>query len=211
MQFDSAHSSIVMLGDDIVVGKYNIADRADVLGELDASQSVLMPVYANYAFRESPYQVQLHLGKFQIDYRAPDLFPAGLLEAGMHAADVFKNDGIRAVGINLNIVLDPELVGESGVEFCLRHFLSDFNTWQEILSPDDGFSNSGRVNYRKDDVIYTIRFEPHYKSDKEKLFLDFNAHQAIEPPVTAAEALGRYDGVKDYIESILNRVLEGAK
>ena len=211
MEFDTAHSSIVMIGDGIVIGKFNVADCTDVLGTLDATRSVMMPVYANYVFLDSAFQIQIHPGKIQLDYRASDIFPDGLLEVGNHVASVFKDDSIRAIGINLDIIVGPDLVGESGIDFCLKHFLADPSIWKDILAPDEEFSNSGRVNYQKDEIDYTIRFEPHYKSDKNNLFLVFNAHQAIESPVTAEDALKKYDDVKSYIDGILCNILAGTK
>jgi len=211
MEFDTAHSSIVMLGDSIVIGKFNVSDCSDVLGNLDATRSVLMPVYANYVFQDSAFQIQIHPGKIQIDYRASDIFPNSLLEVANRAATVFNKDGIRAIGTNLDVIIGPELLGESAVEFCLKYFMADIETWKNYLAPDDEFSSSGRINYQKNGIAYTIRFEPHFKSDKKNLFLDINAHQAIEAPVTAGEALKKYNDMKTYIDVFLDNVLAGAK
>lgn len=203
MKIDTAHSSIVMLGDDIVVGKFNLTDFSDELGQIDASQTVLLPIFANYVFQETPFQVQLQPQKIQIDYRAPDLLPSVLQEVAERLASVFESAGIRAIGINLDLIVEPSRIGETAIEFCRRHFLADYEHWCEILAPDDEFSNSGRVNYLKDGIQYTLRFEPHYKTEKQSLFLDFNAHQAIEPPVTPQDALSKYDSVRLYVQGIL--------
>lgn len=207
MEIDTAHSSIVMLGDDLVIGKFNVSEYSDVLGVLDPSRTVMMPIFANYAFQDSPFQVQIQPQKIQLDYRAPDLFPQALQEVAQKVAEVFGSAAIRAIGINLDVILGTDRVGETGVEFCLRHFLSDRDHWLQLLAPDDELSNSGRVVYVKDGIQYSMRFEPHYKSDKEKLFLDFNAHQTIEPPVTPSEALSKYGDVRSYVEGILENLL----
>lgn len=207
MELETAHSSIVMLGDEIVVGKFDVSSHADALGSIDHSRTVSMPVYANYVFQNSPFQVQVQPQNLQIDYRAPDIFPTRLLDIAREAASVFTDEGIRAIGINLDLIIDPENLGMTGVEFCRENFLAAQDKWQEILGSDEDFSNAGRVTYLKDGIQYAIRFEPHYKSDKNKLFLDFNAHQAIEPPVTHSNALNKYDAVKSYILNILENIL----
>ena len=197
-----------MIGDDIVVGKFDVSNHVDVLGKIDHTRSVLMPIYANYAFQDSPFHVQLQPQKIQFDFRGPEIFPDSLVDIAQKAADVFSDDGIRAVGINLDVIIDPETLGATGVEFCRENFLASEDRWRGILEPDDEFSNSGRVNYFKDGIQYTIRFEPHYKSDKNKLFLDINVHQAIEPPVTHSDALSKYGEISSYVLGILATLTE---
>lgn len=196
-----------MIGDAIVVGKFDVSNHAKVLGPIDPSRTVLMPVYANYLFKDSSFQVQVHPQKLQIDYRAPDIFPASLLEIGNEAASVYSDDEIRALGINLDLVIDPDRLGASGVEFCREHFMATEDKWLEILSPDEDFSNAGRLTFLKDGITYAMRFEPHYKTDKNKLFVDINAHQAIESPVTPSDALNKYDTVKSYTLNILQTIM----
>lgn len=197
-----------MIGDDIVVGKFDVSSYADVLGKIDHSRSVMMPIYANYAFQDSPFQVQLQPQKIQFDFRAAEIFPESLIDIAQKAAEVFSDDGIRAVGINLDAVIDPEILGATGVEFCRKNFLVSEDRWRGVLEPDEQLSNSGRVNYFKDGIQYTIRFEPHYKSDKNKLYVDFNAHQAIEPPVTHSNALSKYGDISSHILDVLENIVE---
>lgn len=211
MEYSSTHSTIVMIGDSFQIGVFDMSAHEQVLGKLDHSRTVVMPIFGDYAFVDSPFHIQIQPNKVQIDFRNHDILPHELQDVATDLAlalTAASPEGlIRAIGINLNLVITGEELGVSGIDYCARHFISDPDKWEEYLSPGKGFSAAGRLVYDRKGIKYTIRFEPHYKSDMNNLYIDINAHQANEQSVTDSKALNRYKEIRSYILEVLDRAL----
>lgn len=211
MNYIQRHSSIVIIGDSFTVGAFNVGKHERILGELDATRSITLPVLGNYSFKDSPFHVLIEPQKIQIDYKNENILPNDLLNIALEASTAISSSSpqgiIKAIGINLNVVISPEELGIDGVDYCANHFIADRKRWIDVLSPDDDFSSAGRLSFNRDGVMYTMRFEPHYKSDQKNLFVDINAHQDVEPPLTFSGALKNYDSIKVNILNIFENAL----
>ena len=200
-----------MLGELFVVGAFDFGEHKSILGELDNSRTVVMPVFGDYFFKDSAFHVQIQPQRLQIDFRNDQILPTSLCEIAVAAADALTGGSpagsVKAIGVNLDAIVNQDELGETGVEFCARHFISSSDEWKEMLSPDGNLSNAGRLVYNKGGIKYTIRFEPHFKSDMNNLYIDFNAHQEIEPSVTHSDALGKYNVIRSYISNVIQSAL----
>ena len=75
-----------MLGDEFTVGKFDVTEHETILGSLDHSRTIVMPIFGNYAFKDSAFQLQVQPQKILIHYRDGDILPDNLLSISRTAA-----------------------------------------------------------------------------------------------------------------------------
>ncbi|MCY4304015.1 MAG: hypothetical protein OXC62_04420 [Aestuariivita sp.] len=132
-----------------------------------------------------------------------------LIEASILVADKLENlkQMVRttAIGFNYEGAIRQSSIGKTGIQYC--NDLINIDRLIQITGENNIFSKCNVV-FNKPPFQYTIKIEPHVRSDGADLFFAVNGHQLINqtPKELFSEKIKRYEEFFGYTENLIQQI-----
>jgi len=199
-------NSIVFLGDQFTTTMFDERILFEDIGQIDRDQLKNGPL-GHFTYENGRYQLQVTPPRIDIKYHGPEILPEELAKVAYRIAEVLKPllkvIPVTAVGINCDTVFEPDMVGQSGIEFCDQLAI---NPLSRKLIQHEPFFAATQFTFEDQQIRYAIKIEPHPSTKGKNLFVAVNGHQAFTDQEDLHDKLSAIQHVRTYIAHLHQRI-----
>lgn len=176
-------------------------------GVLDPDQVKLGPI-GRFSYSSGKFGFEIRPDRIDLKSVGSDILPDELVGAARMI--VHKIEPTRAavhvsgIGMNCDTAFKRQMIGERGADFCLNLFskkMNDLVQFSEIFA-------FARTRFRKGDIMYSIRIEPHVDSEGEDLFVGVNGHRDVQAEEKVDVIFDEISTFRRYVTSLHRRIME---
>lgn len=197
-------SSLVFVGT-FPTGMFDERELFD--GRLDSDQRMITGPVVHCSYASGKYQFLATPER--IDLRStndPQIIPDALVDAARIVVagieDARRAVHVSGVGMNCDTVFDRHLIGGRGADYCLKLVDPAIMALLDAESAD----TLTRALFKKDALHYEVRFEPHFNSRGDSLFIAVNGHQNVEKAELLDSKIQQVDAFRKYVENLHQRI-----
>lgn len=199
-------SSMVFVGDEFAA---NMFDERDLFrGELDPEGQVKIGPIAQFSYSSRKYQFACTPVRIDLKGNSADVFPDDVVEAANTVAAALEKArrtvSVSGFGMNCDTVFDRRLLYADGKTFCLD--LVNYKM-SRYLFERSSFTAGEQFTFVADSVHFSVRIEPHWESNGERLFVAINGHQIVSKDDSLDSKITRVDVFREYVSSLHQRII----
>ena len=199
-------SSIVFLGDQFTTSMFDERTLFEGIGQIDNDQLKTGPI-GQFSYQNGCYQLWITPPRIDVRYNGSVVLPDELTEAACRVADVLKPSikaiPVRAIGINCDALFEPDMIGQTGEEFCGQLSADPLS---RTLIQRESFSVTVQFSFEEQRIRYTIKIDPQRSTKGRNLIVAVNGHQEVVEQDDLDEKLNAVQYVRDYVRDLHIRI-----
>lgn len=202
-------SSIVFVGNDFAAKMFDERKLFDA--EPDRERQVRVGPFAQFSYSSGSYQFACTPERIDLKYIGPSILPEEVIVATERVILALDNArgaiSISGFGMNCDTVFEKQLIPTDGRSFCLG--LVNRSNAQRLF--DTSFTAEERFRFTLNSVLFSVRIEPHWRSDGDNLFVSVNGHQSVSPNDTWDSKMTKVDTFRKMVSELHYKIstLEG--
>ena len=195
----------------VFVGKFpeDIFDERELFdGRLDPGGRMRVGPVMQCSYAGGMYQFRITPDRIDLVANSSDIVPDTLVNAARFISEELESARravqISGFGMNSETIFDRNLVGKSGLSYCLNLAASQIAT----LIDSEPANSLTRVQFVREPIRYEVRIEPHFQSNGENLFVAVNGHQEVNIKDSLDAKFQHIDAFRHYVEEFHRRIVK---
>ena len=199
-------NTVVIVGDRFDPGMFQAEEFFG--GEIDPGRFVVGPI-AQYSYDSAQQTFELKPNRIDLVDRSDKIMPQELQEEAEKLVAALKQIraavSITGAGFNCDAVISipPPASGTK-----IIHQLVKMNVVTQITGESTDHAVFANIQYMREQLMYSLRFEPDNQTQGQNLLIAINGHQTLEPNELFEQKLSRYQQFRNHVREIHGRITE---